>query len=62
MPIVLLGKCDGCRVCVDTCEQGAIYMKGEKALVKSDLCIGCGECVKVCPTGALVGIPKKVEA
>ena len=62
MPMVLSEKCDGCGICVDTCEQDAITLKMEKAYVDMELCIGCGECVKACPTGALVGKKKKPEA
>ncbi len=62
MPMVLFGKCDGCGICVETCEQGAITLHMEKAHVDTELCISCGECVKACPTGALMGKKKKQEA
>jgi ferredoxin len=51
--------CDGCQVCIDRCQMGAIDMvripssKKLKADVDSSKCIGCGACVITCPEEAL---------
>ncbi len=47
-------KCNGCRLCVDACHEGAIGMVGGKAkLLRDDYCDGLGDCLPVCPTGAI---------
>lgn len=58
MPKLVSDKCDGCGICEETCEQGAISMVDSKPQIDMELCIGCGECVQACPTDALVGKPK----
>jgi MinD superfamily P-loop ATPase len=46
--------CNGCRLCVTPCAEGAIEIVDGKARVISDeLCDGAGFCLAVCPTGAL---------
>jgi len=51
--------CNGCQVCVDRCQFGAIDMKKQapsknyKAVVDPEECYGCGVCVVKCPTEAL---------
>lgn len=47
-------KCNGCRLCVDACHEGAIGMVNGKAkLLRDDYCDGLGDCLPVCPTGAI---------
>ena len=47
-------KCNGCRLCVDACHEGAIGMVDGKAeLLRDDYCDGLGDCLPVCPTGAI---------
>lgn len=47
-------KCNGCRLCVDACHEGAIVMENGKAtLLRDDYCDGLGDCLPVCPTGAI---------
>jgi len=51
--------CNGCQICVDRCQFGAIAMKKERpsekheAVVDPEKCYGCGLCVVKCPTEAL---------
>ncbi len=52
--------CDGCGICVPTCEYKALEIvanKGEKdkklVEINVGLCKGCGACVGACPSGAL---------
>ena len=46
-------KCIGCRKCVKDCLLYNIYIKDEKAYIKSQKCIKCGHCVAVCPVNAV---------
>ena len=47
-------KCIGCRLCVEACPIGAIYVHSDKNIpVYCDLCGGDPRCAKYCPTNAL---------
>ena len=47
-------KCDGCGLCVPSCEEGAIRIINAKATVVSDAyCDGLGACLGHCPQGAI---------
>ena len=47
-------KCNGCRLCVSACHEGAIgLMDGKAKLLREDYCDGLGNCLPVCPTGAI---------
>lgn len=47
-------KCNGCKLCVDACHEGAIGMvNGKAVLLRDDYCDGLGDCLPVCPTGAI---------
>jgi len=54
-------SCTGCEVCVDRCQMDAIFMDGDKAVLKTEHCIGCGLCVTTCPANALT-LERKPEA
>ncbi|MGI6029798.1 MAG: 4Fe-4S dicluster domain-containing protein [Candidatus Heteroscillospira sp.] len=47
-------KCNGCGACAQACHEGAIGMRGGKAvLLRDDYCDGLGDCLPSCPTGAI---------
>lgn len=53
-------KCNGCRLCVDACHEGAIGMiDGKATLLRDDYCDGLGDCLPVCPTGAIKFIERE---
>jgi ferredoxin len=46
--------CDGCGLCVPSCEEGALRIVNGKAKLVSDrLCDGLGACLGHCPRGAI---------
>jgi ferredoxin len=47
-------KCNGCGLCVPSCEEGAIeIVDGVARLVADNLCDGLGNCLGVCPEDAI---------
>jgi predicted aldo/keto reductase-like oxidoreductase len=47
--LVVYDRCIGCGLCVDECDQGAISLVNDKAVVDDSKCILCGYCAAVCP-------------
>ena len=45
--------CNGCGICVDRCQVGAIKMENGKAQADKDRCIGCLLCASSCPEDAI---------
>jgi heterodisulfide reductase subunit A len=50
--------CDGCGICLSTCEYKAIELvqensDGQRARITEGLCMGCGCCAAACPCGAI---------
>ncbi|UCF33034.1 MAG: 4Fe-4S binding protein [Phycisphaerales bacterium] len=55
--------CDGCGLCVPSCEEGALRIVNGKATLVSDrLCDGLGACLGHCPRGAIRIQHREAEA
>jgi len=46
-------RCDGCGLCLEECEYGALSLRDGKVQVNEAVCQGCGSCTAVCPRRAL---------
>ena len=49
----LVGECDGCLRCVESCGYNALRFVSEKLVVDPFSCLGCGVCVAICPLGSI---------
>jgi ferredoxin len=55
-------KCDGCGVCVPSCDEGAIQIiDGKAKLVAENLCDGLGDCLGECPQDAITIEEREAE-
>ncbi len=53
--------CDGCELCISTCQFDALSMEGPLAVVDDERCMGCGVCVLTCAQDALVLVRRPPE-
>ncbi len=53
--------CDGCELCLSTCQFDALTMNEALAQVDEERCIGCGVCVINCARDALVLVRRPAE-
>lgn len=61
-PVLDESKCDGCGICVEVCERGALSLVDGKARRNLKLCLGCSACLLACPSGALYWLPGSNES
>lgn len=55
-------KCNGCGLCVNSCQEGALQLIDDKARIISELyCDGLGACIGECPVGAIVLEEREAE-
>jgi len=55
-------KCNGCGLCVPSCEEGAIQIiDGKARLVAENLCDGLGNCLGECPQDAIAIEEREAE-
>ena len=50
--------CDGCGICEERCNFGALVLEDGKMSFDGQRCFGCGVCTSSCPTGALTLKPR----
>ena len=61
MVYVQTERCTGCGMCVETCSEGAIFLRGNMATIHQELCRECETCVEVCPEGAILSVTEAAE-
>ncbi|MCH4179037.1 MAG: ATP-binding protein [Megasphaera sp.] len=55
-----LGKCSGCRKCVDFCHFNALVFIKKHPVLFSEVCHSCGGCMLVCTEKAITEVPRPV--
>jgi dissimilatory sulfite reductase (desulfoviridin) alpha/beta subunit len=53
-PELLEKLCNGCGLCISSCEEKALTLVDELPIKNASKCIYCGDCIKVCPVDAMI--------
>jgi uncharacterized protein len=51
---IISEKCIGCGTCIQNCNENAISLKNNKAVIDTSKCVGCAMCIAVCPSEAVL--------
>src|SRR4030042_4239254 len=46
-------KCIGCKSCIDTCQQNALFFEEDGLHIRREKCNSCSDCTEACPSTAL---------
>ena len=53
-PKLLEELCNGCGLCISSCEEEALTLVNDLPIRDTSKCIYCGDCIRVCPVDAMI--------